>query len=402
MGKITLDHSSIGYTGDLFSLIASLELPFTDIMVTEGQPSYVLMPSGWEKLKYPAPTREHMQSFFSNLDIDWETNLIKDGALSGAYRTTPLESLNHDDSSHEDARPDNELPEDQGWALRINGFLIDRGMRLRIIARRVLPFAPSLADTGLPSSVTQLASATKGLILISGSTGSGKSTTLAAFLDEINKHKKTHIITIEDPIEYTLNDKRSIISQRQVGVDTPNFTQGLKSALRQTPGVLAIGEILDKETMDIALRAGESGHLVIGTIHANCTHSTINKVIGFFQDNEIASKRNSLQNCLIGVISQALLPRKDGTGFQLAAEILINNKHTHSESLFDSKYIANLLQNRTDKLSQSMGFSLTKLVEDDIIHSSDAYAVTGLSQVDYQRIREASNSKQTIGTPPRN
>jgi len=195
------------------------------------------------------------------------------------------------------------------------------------IALRYIPFnIPKFETLNLPPVIKRLAlSYTSGLILVTGPTGSGKSTTLASLINEINNLYSKVIVTIEDPIEYLFKDKKSFIIQREVGEDTVDFTAALRAALREDPDVIMIGEIRDPETAKIALQAAETGHLVFSTMHTINAKETINRFIGMFPLENRDQIRLMLANSLIGIISQRLLPRKDRKGVVPAVEILINN-----------------------------------------------------------------------------
>jgi len=191
---------------------------------------------------------------------------------------------------------------------------------LRIISLEV----PTFEKLGLPAVLNDISSNERGLILVTGITGSGKSSTLAAIVQYINQNFSKHIITIEDPIEFLHADFNSSISQREIGPDTQDFAIALRSALRQDPDVIMVGEIRDAETVDIAIKASETGHLVLSTLHTtDCTH-TVNRLIGLFPMEEQEVVRMRLAESLRAIISQRLLPRKDGKGRVLAAEILVN------------------------------------------------------------------------------
>src|SRR5690606_4840900 len=163
----------------------------------------------------------------------------------------------------------------------------------------------------------------RGLILVTGTTGSGKSTTLAAMIEHINQNATRHIMTIEDPIEFLIRDKRSIINQREVGVDTMSFAQALKSALRQDPDVILVGEMRDLETISTALTAAETGHLVMSTLHTVDAGETINRIISAFPPHQQQHIRLQLASVLRAVVSQRLVPRADGKGRGPAVEVLI-------------------------------------------------------------------------------
>ncbi len=188
---------------------------------------------------------------------------------------------------------------------------------------RVIPFkVRSLDDLGLPAILKTVASEERGLILVTGTTGSGKSTTLAAMIDHINANDTLHVMTIEDPIEFLIRDKRSVINQREVGVDTLSFSQALKSALRQDPDVILVGEMRDAETIETALLAAETGHLVLSTLHTLDATETISRIVSVFPPHQQRQIRLQLGATLRAVICQRLVPTKDGVGRVAALEIM--------------------------------------------------------------------------------
>src|SRR6516165_9604443 len=189
---------------------------------------------------------------------------------------------------------------------------------------RVIPFKiMTVRDLLLPTVLESIALEQRGLILVTGTTGSGKSTTLAAMIDHINATETNHIMTIEDPIEFLIRDKRSIVNQREVGVDTMSFSQALKSALRQDPDVILVGEMRDLETIETALTAAETGHLVMSTLHTLDATETINRIISAFPPYQQKQVRLQLGSVLKGVISQRLVPRADSRGRVPAIEVLL-------------------------------------------------------------------------------
>lgn len=183
----------------------------------------------------------------------------------------------------------------------------------------------SAQDMGLPQSVVDIAAAPRGLVLVTGPTGSGKSTTLAAMIDHINSTKKLHIVTIEDPIEFMHSHKQSIINQREVGADTLSFNDALRAALRQAPDVILVGEMRDYETIKAAVTAAETGHLVMGTLHTNSAPESVDRIVDVFPEEQQEQIRVQLANNLVAVMTQQLLPRLDGQGRALAYELLIAN-----------------------------------------------------------------------------
>jgi twitching motility protein PilT len=193
------------------------------------------------------------------------------------------------------------------------------GLVLRLIPRKILTFE----EIGLPEGLKKIINQPRGLILVTGPTGSGKSTSLATMIDFINIHMDHHIITIEDPIEYYHDHKTSIITQREVGVDVPTFAEALRRALRQDPDVILVGEMRDLETIEAAITAAETGHLVFATLHTTGAVRTIDRVVDAFPTNQQEQIRTQLAGNLKAVISQTLIPRKSGFGRVAAFEIMI-------------------------------------------------------------------------------
>jgi twitching motility protein PilT len=193
------------------------------------------------------------------------------------------------------------------------------GMALRIIPLKV----PSIESLGLPAVVKDLASLPRGLILVTGPTGSGKSTTLASMINLINQERKCHILTLEDPIEYLHKHNKSIINQREIGSDSLSFGNGLRAALRQDPDVILVGEMRDLETISIALTAAETGHLVLSTLHTVGSAKTIDRVIDVFPPHQQQQVRVQFASVIQAIVSQQLLPKADGSGRVAAFEIMI-------------------------------------------------------------------------------
>lgn len=192
-----------------------------------------------------------------------------------------------------------------------------------IVMRRVLPGSPDFESLGLPAAVRKLAEEQRGLILVTGQTGSGKTTTTAAMLGHINRTRRCHIVTIEDPIEIIHRDELAIVDQREVGVDTPDFSSALKHVARQDPDVIFVGEMRDMETVNAALMAAETGHLVISTLHTIDAGETVNRIVDFFPEFQQRQARSTLANTLRGVVSQRLLPRAVGEGRVAAVEVMV-------------------------------------------------------------------------------
>ncbi|WP_416729618.1 type IV pilus twitching motility protein PilT [Fictibacillus sp. JL2B1089] len=193
------------------------------------------------------------------------------------------------------------------------------------LAFRIIPTSiPSMEDLMLPESVRKMAGKHQGLVLVTGPTGSGKSTTLASMIDFMNRTMSRHIITLEDPIEYLHKHRTCVIDQREIGFDTNNFANGLRAALRQDPDVILLGEMRDLETIATAITAAETGHLVLGTLHTTNASSTIDRIVDVFPPEQQGQIRIQLASVLVGVMSQRLLPTNDGKGRRAITEVLVN------------------------------------------------------------------------------
>ncbi|MBM4054543.1 MAG: type IV pilus twitching motility protein PilT [Planctomycetes bacterium] len=204
---------------------------------------------------------------------------------------------------------------------RVNAFMQNRGES--IVFRTIPEKIPLLEQLNMPAIVTELTKKEKGLILVTGPTGSGKSTTLAAMLDLINREYKCHILTIEDPIEFVHQSKNSLINQRELGSNTHSFSNALRSALREDPDVILVGEMRDLETISLALTASETGHLVLATLHTSSAPKTIDRIIDVFPAEQQQQIRTMLSESLQAVITQQLIKRKEGSGRIAALEIMI-------------------------------------------------------------------------------
>lgn len=215
-------------------------------------------------------------------------------------------------------------PEQGGpWRFRGNAYFQKNGPNL--VLRGIGSTVPTLQDLGLPTDLARLVGYHQGLVLTTGQAGSGKTATLAALIDIVNSSKPVHIITVEDPIEFIHPNKRALVNQRQVGRDVESFSLALKGALREDPDVILVGELRDLETISLAITAAETGHLVLGTLHTNSAAKTIDRLIDAFPVDQQAQVRTMLSESLRGVISQQLIPRKDGLGRVPAVEVLVGN-----------------------------------------------------------------------------
>ncbi len=290
-----------GEAGDIRMLLTRLaEAKATDLQLTAGVPPSLKMSTELQRLNLPPLTPEQTIQY-SN-------------ALMSEERREKFSTANDIDFAFTDP--------DLG-RFRVN--IYKQRNSVSITLRRIPERIPDLKELGLPDDLEEMALKSQGLILITGPAGHGKSTTLAALVDIINTRRKCNIITLEDPIEYLYKHKNSNVNQREIGLDTASFHEGLRHIFRQDPDVIVIGEMRDPESFEIALQAAETGHLVLSTLHSRNATSTIERVIDIFPPHQQPQIRTQLAESLIAVISQRLVLRKDKTGSVLAYERLLNN-----------------------------------------------------------------------------
>lgn len=231
------------------------------------------------------------------------------------------------------------------------------------IAIRMLPLSIPAFDTlGLPETILRFTRKNSGLVLLTGATGCGKSTTLASLIDIINRENDYHILTIEDPLEYLHSHQRSMVTQREIGEDATSFATALRSALREDPDVIMVGEMRDKETMAIALSAAETGHLVFSTLHTVGAVKTIDRILDSFPADQMSQVRSQLATVLEGIVCQQLLPRKDGSGLVPACEVLVATPAIRNMIREEKHYqIHNIIQTGREQGMCSMERSLSEL-----------------------------------------
>lgn len=259
---------------------------------------------------------------------------------------------------------------------------------IRVIPYKILDFK----QLGLPPIVEELAKKPKGLILVTGPTGSGKSTTLASIVDYINRNRKGHIVTIEDPIEFIHSHKNCIVNQREVGADTGSFAAALRVVLRQDPDVVLIGEIRDLETMATALSVSETGHLALATLHTNSTIETINRIIDMFPVNQQSQVRAQLSFVLQGIVAQTLVPKKYGGGRTIVCEIMVPNaaiRNLIREEKLQQIY-SSMQSGQSTSNMQTMTQDLARLVKNDIIDMNEALAIVPFVD-EFQNLLAKSN-----------
>jgi twitching motility protein PilT len=270
---------------------------------------------------------------------------------------------------------------DGGDGLRCRGNLFHTQGCIAGVFRLIAADARSAAELGLPSAVEKLADLPSGLVLVTGATGSGKSTTLAALIEKINRQRQAHIITIEDPIELIYTPRSSLIRQREIGRDTSSFGNALRFILRQDPDIVLIGEIRDRETAAAALLIADTGHLVLSTLHGNSAVETLHRMLSLFAAEQQAQARHQLSAVLQGVVCQQLVPRRDAGGQVAAFEVLIANAAVRNllrEEKLHQIY-SQLQVGRAAFGMQTMAQSLAELCVRGIISEADALAHAPLS-----------------------
>ncbi len=282
---------------DLLRLV--LEEKSSDLHISVGSPPAIRLNGAMTKLDLPIMTAADTEEIVRGIAKDIQIKqLYENGGVDFAL------------TYREDAR------------FRVSAFLQrgSIGMVARLIPRKIL----DIGAIGLPPAVHELLRLQRGLVLVTGPTGSGKSTTLASMLNVINQTSQLHIVTIEDPIEYLHEHRRGIVNQREVGVDVPSFGEALKRVLRQDPDVILVGEMRDLETMEAAITAAETGHLVFSTLHTTGAARTVDRIVDAFPANQQEQIRIQLAGNLKAVLSQVLIPKKDGSGRVAAFELMIN------------------------------------------------------------------------------
>jgi twitching motility protein PilT len=279
-----------------------------------------------------------------------------------------------------------------GNRFRVNAFKQRQkpGLVLRIISNHIR----TIEELQLPAVLQSLTELRRGLILVTGATGSGKTTTLAAMIQKINTERAAHIITIEDPIEFAFKDERSTINQREVGTDSESFGSALRGALRQNPDVILVGELRDRETTETALMAAETGHLVLSTLHTIDAMEALSRIMGYFPPHQHTSLRQLLAQTLKAVISQRLVQKKDGKGMVAANEVMVINAHikdilTKSEN-FNGLYQAVASGGETYGM-QTFDDSLIELYDGGIISKEEALTQASKRDDMLLRIRGVGN-----------
>jgi twitching motility protein PilT len=322
---------------------------FTDIHIEQDAPIRIKTPREWCTLGSEPVLFEEMHELLNSIDYEWEKK-IQVGAIDHPVVLTKSR-------------------------LRCNVYRTQGGRNV-VIAIRRLPLVPlPLEQTGLPLYIKSMAEATKGLVLITGSTGAGKTTSAAALMDYLNTTRSSHIVTIEQPIEYLLQGKKAIVSQKEVGTDVASFSAGLREALRQRPDIILVGEVRDTETAETVLHAGESGHLVFATLHTSSAVGAINKMLSFFPLEQRAQRALALADSLVGVVCQSLVPTEQGDNFVLASELIFNNNQQVAQfvgNLDKLPLLSEFMKRKEDNMSRCLNEDLAALVANRTISAKDA------------------------------
>jgi twitching motility protein PilT len=330
-------------------LTSALQRKASDLHFVSGDPVRARIHGNLHVIEHDALTTEHVRDcMLEIMDGATQRDFDKDDAADFAY----------------------EIPDVSRFRVNVFRHLNGIGAVFRAVPSQAL----TLADLKMPNVVHELCRHTQGMILVTGKTGSGKSTTLAAMIDAINKRLKGHILTIEDPVEFIHKAQGCLISQREIGVHSPSFAEALYSALREDPDVVLVGEMRDLETISIAVTAAEMGILVMGTLHTNGAAQTVDRIVNSFPADKQSHIRTMISTSLRGVISQQLLPTKPHAGRIAALEVLIN-----------TPAVANLIrQGKLDQLEtamqsggnigmQTMDNALIELVRQGLVSGKDAY-----------------------------
>ncbi|HEY7930301.1 MAG TPA: type IV pilus twitching motility protein PilT [Steroidobacteraceae bacterium] len=324
-----------------------------------------------------------------------ETPLSADGVKAALYEIMPRKAVERFESK-DGADFAYSLADKGRFRVNVMRQLNGMGAVFRAIPSQAL----TLDQLDIPLAVRQLCRANNGLILVTGKTGSGKSTTLAAMIDDINKRERGHILTVEDPIEFVHARRNCLISQREIGVHAPSFAAALHSALREDPDVILVGELRDLETMSIAVTAAEMGILVMGTLHTNGAGQTVDRMVNQFPADKQPHVRTMLSTSLRGVVSQQLLKRSDGSGRVAALEILINTPAT-----------ANLIrQGKLDQLEsamqsggqfgmRTMDSAIQQLLEAGTISGSEAFR-KAISKGKFEAVRQQGEPTLRLHSAP--
>lgn len=337
----------------------------SDLHLTTGSPPVMRVHGHMQRVKFRDLNAKDMETLvYEIMEEDWRVRFLDQMDFDFAY----------------------EIPELARF--RVNVFWHRKGLGavLRTIPSKIL----TADQLGLPDAVRKFCLLTKGLVLVTGPTGSGKSTTLAAMVDLINEQRADHILTIEDPIEFTHDNKKCLVNQREVGSNTRSFANALRAALREDPDVILVGEMRDRETIELGITAAETGHLVFGTLHTNSSPKTVDRIIDVFPADQQEQIRAMLADTLKGVISQVLLRRKGGGGRVAAMEIMVGTSAV-SNLVREGKIhqIPSIIQTGKKDGMQLLDQHIMEFLMSGAIDANEAYMRSNNKQTFKQYLQEA-------------
>ena len=331
---------------DLLKL--AVESGASDIVIKSEKPGYLRIGGRLRPVEMDAVSCEHAQSFVDeHVPQIFRTNWERDAQVDFAYSADDI------------------------GRFRVNAFH-QRGL-VSIVFRHIKSRPPTFEELKIDSEILiKLAQSKDGILLVCGATGSGKSSTMAAMLNWVNQNMDKHVVSIEDPIEYTFSDDKSLFQQREIGLDVPNFEMAIKSVLRQNPDIILIGEMRDKETFETAISAAETGHLVFSTMHAATVAQSLTRIFEFFPPDQIVQARRQIAGSIRGFICQKLIPALEGGGRFAAHEILVADA-TVRNLILDGHFdkIQQLLESSSDQGSKSFNKDLYRLIKEGKISKAD-------------------------------
>ncbi|MGD8320031.1 MAG: type IV pilus twitching motility protein PilT [Gemmatimonadota bacterium] len=336
----------------------------SDLHLTTGSPPVIRIHGRMQRIKFRDLTNKDMEALlYEIMEEEWRTRFADVMDFDFAYEIEGLARF------------------------RVNVFWQRKGLGA---VMRTIPSTILTADQlGLPEAVRRMCALTKGLVLVTGPTGSGKSTTLAAMVDLINETRTDHILTIEDPIEFVHPNKKSLVNQREVGTSTRSFANALRAALREDPDVILVGEMRDRETIELGITAAETGHLVFGTLHTNSAPKTVDRIIDVFPPDQQEQIRAMLAESLKGVVSQVLLRTKDGKGRTAAQEIMVGTSAI-SNLIRENKVhqIPSIIQTGKKEGMQLLDQHILEYLMSGVITAKEAYMKSNNKQAFKQYLDE--------------
>jgi twitching motility protein PilT len=337
----------------------------SDLHLTVGSPPIMRVHGHLQRIKFRELSNKDMETLiYEIMEEEWRARFLETLDFDFAYEIEGLARF------------------------RVNVFWQRKG--LGAVMRTIPSTVLTVDQLGLPDAVRRLCMLTKGLVLVTGPTGSGKSTTLAAMVDLVNETRADHIITIEDPIEFVHKNKKCLINQREIGTNTQSFAAALRAALREDPDVILVGEMRDRETIELGLTAAETGHLVFGTMHTSSAPKTVDRIIGVFPADQQNQIRTMLAESLKGVVAQVLLRTKDGKGRRAALEIMVGTSPV-SNLIRENKtfQIPSMIQTGKKDGMQLLDQHILEYLMSGMITPEEAYMKSSNKQAFKQYVKEA-------------